>query len=168
LGRNYRSYQRPNFRGRYFKRKIVDSDKQLPSFAPPKDSDDGAAVISAGGAYGTYVDLDGTIRSEAELVTRYREMSLQPECDAAIDEIVTESIAIDENDKIRAWGAGGPGAPTVCPEQYDPKFVHFGQSNIPNNIEFVEILQAVSKLVLNVFTLKKSGIEDATAVIPVS
>ena len=49
------------------------------------------------------------------------------------------SLAIDENDKIRAWGAGGPGAPTGCPEQYDPKFVHFGQSNIPNNIEFIEI-----------------------------
>lgn len=81
-----------------FKRK---SDKQdLPSFAPPKESDDGAVVISAGGAYGTYVDLDGTVRSEAELVTKYREMSLQPECDAAIDEIVNESIAVDEKNLV--------------------------------------------------------------------
>ena len=68
----------------------------LPSFAPPKDADDGAVVVSAGGAYGTYVDLDGTVRSEAELVTKYREMSLQPEVDSAIDEIVNEAIAIDE------------------------------------------------------------------------
>ena len=68
----------------------------LPSFAPPKDADDGAVVVSAGGAYGTYVDLDGTVRSEAELVTKYREMSLQPECDAAVDEIVNESMSIDE------------------------------------------------------------------------
>lgn len=82
-----------------FKRKDT-PEKQLPSFAPPKDADDGAAIISAGGAYGTYVDLDGTIRSEAELVTRYREMALQPECDAAVDEIVTESIAIDEQDIV--------------------------------------------------------------------
>lgn len=66
------------------------------SFAPSKDSDDGAVVVSAGGAFGTYVDLDGTVRSEAELVTKYREMSLQPECDAAIDEIVNESMSIDE------------------------------------------------------------------------
>ena len=66
------------------------------SFAPSKDSDDGAVVVSAGGAFGTYVDLDGTVRSEAELATKYREMSLQPECDAAIDEIVNESISIDE------------------------------------------------------------------------
>ena len=71
-------------------------DQELPSFAPPKDSDDGAVVVSAGGAFGTYVDLDGTVRSEAELVTKYREMSLQPECDAAVDEIVNESISIDE------------------------------------------------------------------------
>lgn len=74
-------------------------EPELPSFAPPKDSDDGAVVVSAGGAFGTYVDLDGTVRSEAELVTKYREMSLQPECDSAVDEIVNESIAIDE-DKI--------------------------------------------------------------------
>ena len=48
------------------------------------------------GSFGTYVDLDGTVRTEAELVTKYREMSLQPECDAAIDEIVNETMAIDE------------------------------------------------------------------------
>jgi len=78
-----------------FKRKRPE-ETQLPSFAPPKDAEDGAVVVSAGGAFGTYVDLDGTVRSEAELVTKYREMSLQPECDAAVDEIVNESLAIDE------------------------------------------------------------------------
>ena len=66
-----------------------------PSFAP-KDADDGAVVVAAGGAYGTYVDLDGTVRTEAELVTKYREMSLQPEIDAAVDEIINEAIDISE------------------------------------------------------------------------
>ena len=66
-----------------------------PSFAP-KESDDGAVVVAAGGAYGTYVDLDGTVRTEAELVTKYREMSLQPEIDAAVDEIINEAIDISE------------------------------------------------------------------------
>ena len=80
-----------------FKRKVKE---ELPSFAPPKESDDGSTVITAGGAYGTYVDLDGTVRSEAELVTRYREMALQPECDAAIDEIINESISIDEKELV--------------------------------------------------------------------
>jgi hypothetical protein len=81
-----------------FKRKTKEED--LPSFAPKSDNDDGAVVISAGGAYGTYVDLDGTVRSEAELVTKYREMALVPECDSAIDEIVNESIAIDEKNLV--------------------------------------------------------------------
>lgn len=76
-----------------FKRK--QSTETIPSFAP-QDSDDGAVVVAAGGSYGTYVDLDGTVRTEAELVTKYREMALQPECDAAVDEIVNESMSIDE------------------------------------------------------------------------
>jgi Bacteriophage T4-like portal protein (Gp20) len=76
-----------------FKRK--QAQETLPSFAP-QDSDDGAVVVAAGGSYGTYVDLDGTVRTEAELVTKYREMALQPECDAAVDEIVNESMSIDE------------------------------------------------------------------------
>jgi len=76
-----------------FKRNIpVDT---APSFAP-LESDDGAVIVAAGGSYGTYIDLDGTVRTEAELVTKYREMSLQPEIDAAVDEIVNESIDIDE------------------------------------------------------------------------
>lgn len=78
-----------------FKRTTKET-KDLPSFVENNNEDDGAVVVSAGGAYGTYVDLDGTVRSEAELVTKYREMSLVPECDSAIDEIVNESIAIDE------------------------------------------------------------------------
>ena len=68
---------------------------EIPSFAPPQ-SDDGAVVVAAGGSYGTYLDLDGTVRTEAELVTKYREMALQPECDAAVDEIVNETFSIDE------------------------------------------------------------------------
>ena len=76
-----------------FKRqKEVDT---IPSFAP-KEQEDGAMVVAAGGSFGTYVDLDGTVRTESELVTKYREMSLQPECDVAVDEIVNEIIAIDE------------------------------------------------------------------------
>ena len=84
--------------GWQFKRK-EDTEKPVPSFAP-KESDDGAVVIAAGGSYGTYIDLDGTVRTEAELVTKYREMSLQPECDAAIDEIINESFSIDEESII--------------------------------------------------------------------
>lgn len=70
-----------------------------PSFAP-KEQDDGAVVVAASGAYGTYLDLDGVVRTEAELVTRYREMSLQPEIDAAIDEITNEALSLDEESLV--------------------------------------------------------------------
>lgn len=61
------------------------------SFALPAN-DDGAVTIQTGAYYGTYVDLDGIVRNEVELVTRYREMSMQPELETAIDEIINESI----------------------------------------------------------------------------
>ena len=61
------------------------------SFAP-KTNDDGAVVVAEGGVYGTYVDLDGSIRTEAELVNKYREMSYHPEIDRAVDDIVNEVV----------------------------------------------------------------------------
>lgn len=76
--------------------------------APPKESvksftpevkDDGAVVVVAGGTYGTYVDLDGTVRTEAELVSKYREMALQPEIDRALNEVVNEAIVNEEGEK---------------------------------------------------------------------
>lgn len=67
----------------------------------PRQTDDGAIVVAEGGSFGTYVDLDGTVRTEAELVTRYRGMSLQLECDAAIDEIVNETMTLDEDEIVR-------------------------------------------------------------------
>jgi len=76
-----------------FKRKLPNDP--IATFAP-KDQDDGAVVVAAGASFGTYIDLDGTVRTEAELVTKYREMALQPEIDAAVDEIVNETMAIDE------------------------------------------------------------------------
>src|SRR5271170_399086 len=60
------------------------------TFAIPQNND-GAVTIQAGGIYGTYVDLEGLAKNEIELITRYREMSLQPECENAIDDIVNEA-----------------------------------------------------------------------------
>lgn len=75
------------------------ADKNIPSFAP-KTADDGALNINAGGAYGTYLDLEGSAKTEAELVSKYREMSIQPECEAAIDDIVNEAIVKDGNEEV--------------------------------------------------------------------
>lgn len=80
-----------------FKFKRKDTNKDNVSFVPPQE-DDGALAIAAGGAYGTYVDIEGSARTEAELVTKYREMANHPEIDAAVDDIVNEAISNDEDD----------------------------------------------------------------------
>jgi hypothetical protein len=67
------------------------------SFAIPQNTD-GASVITAGGIYGTYVDLEGTAKNEAELITRYRDMAMQPECEQAIEDIITDAIVQEENE----------------------------------------------------------------------
>ena len=68
--------------------------KQLKSFAPPPP-DDGAVNLEVGGAYGTYLDLEGNIRNEIELITKYRELAIQPECEAAVEDIVNEAVVMD-------------------------------------------------------------------------
>ena len=82
-----------------FEIKRKNEEKELPSFAPKKD-EDGALVVAEGGAYGTYVDLEGAIRTESELVNKYREMSLHPEIELAIDDIINESIVMDPKKEI--------------------------------------------------------------------
>jgi len=69
---------------------------KAPSFVP-QVSDDGALVVAAGGAYGTYIDLEGTVKSEADLVNKYRMMSMHPEVDSAIDDVVNEAIVSDDD-----------------------------------------------------------------------
>ena len=71
------------------------------SFAPPLN-DDGAVNVEStavGGAYGYFLDIEGTAKTESELVTRYRVMSMQPEVQQAVDEIVNEAINIDFNER---------------------------------------------------------------------
>jgi hypothetical protein len=71
------------------------------SFALPTEAlDDGAVTITQNAHYGTYVDLEGSVRNELELITRYREMSNHPECDQAITEIVDEAICHDDDGKV--------------------------------------------------------------------
>jgi len=69
------------------------------SFSPPSN-DDGALTITSAAYYGTYVDLDGTAKNEVELISRYREMAMQPEIESAIDDIVNEAICQDDDGKI--------------------------------------------------------------------
>ena len=64
----------------------------------PKNDEDKSDYFVASGFYGQYVDIEGVYKNEADLVRRYREMSLHPECDSAIEDIVNEAIVSDLND----------------------------------------------------------------------
>ena len=76
---------------------IVQTQKpEQPSFTLPTTAmDDGAVTITQNAYYGTYVDLEGAVRNELELITRYREMANHPELEMAIDDIVNEAITHD-------------------------------------------------------------------------
>ena len=71
----------------------------LPSFTT-KEVDDGALVTSPGGTYGTLLDIDNSAKTEAEIITKYREMALQPECEMAIEDILSEFIVKEDNEAI--------------------------------------------------------------------
>ena len=66
--------------------------------SPVPPSADEPVSIAAGGYFGTYVDTDATARNEFELIKRYRDMSLHPEVDSAVDEIVNEFVVSDSSD----------------------------------------------------------------------
>jgi hypothetical protein len=76
---------------------IVQEQKpEQASFTLPTSAmDDGAVTITQNAYYGTYVDLEGAVRNELELITRYREMANHPELEMAIDDIVNEAITHD-------------------------------------------------------------------------
>lgn len=73
--------------------------EQNPSFAP-ETKDDGAVIVAEGGVFGTYLDLEGSARTESDLVSKYREISIQPEVESAIDDVVNEFISYDSEYKL--------------------------------------------------------------------
>jgi len=76
----------------------VDKDKKnKTSFALP-EPEDGAMEVAAGGAYGTYVDLEGAAKNELDLIKKYREMAIFPECDQAVDDVVNEAVVANREE----------------------------------------------------------------------
>ena len=79
---------------------IEDTEEVSPSVVSPipPSSDDGNDHYLSSGFFGSYVDIEGVYRTEFDLIKRYREMALHPECDSAIEDIVNEAIVADSND----------------------------------------------------------------------
>ena len=76
---------------------IEDNEKKSNSIVSPvpQNNEDGVDNYIASGFYGSYVDIEGQFRTEFDLIKRYREMSLHPECDGAIEDVVNEAIVSD-------------------------------------------------------------------------
>ena len=76
---------------------IEDNDKKSKSIVSPvpQNNEDGVDNYIASGFYGSYVDIEGVYRTEFDLLKRYREMALHPECDGAIEDVVNEALVSD-------------------------------------------------------------------------
>ena len=79
---------------------IEDNDKLSKNTVSPVpvNNEDGVDYYLTSGFYGQYVDIEGVYRNEYDLVKRYREMALHPECDSAIENVINEAIVSDLND----------------------------------------------------------------------
>ena len=79
---------------------IEDTEPLSPSAVSPvpPNNEDGADHYMSSGFFGSYVDIEGVYKTEFDLIKRYREMALHPECDSAIEDIVNEAIVSDSND----------------------------------------------------------------------
>ena len=76
---------------------IEDTEKKSKGIVSPvpQNNEDGVDNYISSGFYGSYVDIEGQYRTEFDLIRRYREMSLHPECDGAIEDVVNEAIVSD-------------------------------------------------------------------------
>ena len=85
---------------RLFGFSIDDNEPLSPSTVSPvpPNNEDGTDHYLSSGFFGSYVDIEGVYRTEFDLIKRYREMALHPECDSAIEDIVNEAIVSDTND----------------------------------------------------------------------
>ena len=85
---------------RLFGFSIEDTEKIPPGVVSPvpENNADGSDHYLTSGFFGSYVDIEGIYRTEFDLIKRYREMALHPECDSAIEDIIQEAIVSDTND----------------------------------------------------------------------
>ena len=76
---------------------IEDNEKKSKTIVSPvpENNEDGVDNYISSGFYGSYVDIEGQYRTEFDLIKRYREMSLHPEADGAIEDVVNEAIVSD-------------------------------------------------------------------------
>ena len=74
--------------------------EKMQSIVPPVDQDGAGYVTAAGAHYGTYVNLGEGDHAKDNLqnIRQYRAVATHPEVDAAVEDIVNESITASENE----------------------------------------------------------------------
>tara|TARA_R110001606_G_scaffold96378_3_gene213514 strand:- start:26341 stop:27918 length:1578 start_codon:yes stop_codon:yes gene_type:complete len=65
----------------------------------PQDEQGAIDSIRGGGYYGTYFDVEGIANTEELLIKRYRDISMMADVDAAIEDIVNDSLSNLEDEK---------------------------------------------------------------------
>lgn len=76
--------------------KPTEKDK-LPSIVPAADPDGAGYVTASGSHFGSYIDMDGAdSKDNTQQIQKYRGVAQHPEVDAAIEDIVNESISGSE------------------------------------------------------------------------
>lgn len=74
-------------------------EKNQQSFVVPQD-DDGATSVNASGFFGTYLDIDAAAKNENDLINRYRDIALYPDCDSAVEDIINEAVAAEDDEEV--------------------------------------------------------------------
>ena len=79
------------------KRSKKKEEEKTPSIVPPRDDEGGSYATASGSHYGQYLNLgDDDSKDNYQLIMKYRGNAMHPEVDAAIEDIVNESITGSE------------------------------------------------------------------------
>jgi hypothetical protein len=100
-------------------------EERLQSFSLPENLDAALTVEAptvTGGVYGTYLDLEGSVKDEIELITRYREMAMNPEVELAIDDIINESVITEQGKSPVAISLGNVDIPDSIKNKISEEF----------------------------------------------
>jgi hypothetical protein len=101
-----------------------ETNDNVVSFVEPQN-DDGAITVSSnslGGFYSTILDMEGAAKSESELITKYRNMAMQPEIAQAVDDVVNEAISVELDESVVGITLGETDLPDKVKERITEEF----------------------------------------------
>lgn len=117
------------------RRNKKEKGSNLVSIVPPTDDDGAGYVTSAAGHYGQFINMDGdNSKDNHQLILKYRGVSMQPEVDMAIEEIVNESISASELESNVELGLDKVEAPDKIKDQIIDEF-----ENVVSMFKFNEL-----------------------------